>query len=99
MVLLRFGLKFIEFFLDMSWHVSVVSVVQVLNVSEDSWLIELVKLVVMEGNVVLDTITVFVINFVVVKFPLEESKVVWSINRDDVIGQFGLDISLIIFIS
>ena len=99
MVLLRFGLKFIEFFLDMSWHVSVVSVVQVLNVSEDSWLIELVKLVVMEGNVVLDTITVFVINFVVVKFPLEESKVVWSINRADVIGQFGLDISLIIFIS
>jgi len=58
-----------EFFLDVSWEVSVMGVVDLLGVLENEWLIESVELISGLGNVVLDTISVSIGDSVSTSFP------------------------------
>lgn len=58
-----------EFFLDVSWEVSVMGVVDLLGVLENEWLIESVELISGLGNVVLDTISVSIGDSVSSSFP------------------------------
>jgi len=58
-----------EFFLDVSWEVSVMGVVDLLGVLENEWLIESVELISGLGNVVLDTISISIGDSVGSSFP------------------------------
>ena len=64
----------------MSWQVSVVRVVDLINVAELMWVVEVVQLVVSFMNIVLDTIAIGVVDESwLVGVALDEGDVSWSV--------------------
>ena len=73
-----------------TWQVAVVSVVYILGNSEDEWIIELIKFVMIQFDVVFNTITIQVGDsssmpslLVLLSFSLQEGKILWSLNIVD----------------
>ena len=54
----------IEVSLDVTWEVSVSGVINIFDWEEVVWLVEFIKLVGGENFVVLDTITIFIVDFI-----------------------------------
>ena len=75
----RLRLASIEVSLDVPWQISVSGVVNILGWEIVVWLVELVELLVSIMDIILDTIAVFVVNFLSISvsssFPLLASEV------------------------
>ena len=91
-------LSVVEFLLKMSWQFSVPSVVDVLRWEESIWDVVLVELLVGQLNVVLNTITIGVVDFIGASSPHEEvvvSKGLGGVNNIDELIQEVLGGSLL----
>ena len=80
----------VELSLEMAWKVSISCVVNVLSWEESVWHVESVKLVVGQLNVVLNTITIKIIDFVSTCFPHKEvviCEVLWGVNNINELGE------------
>ena len=98
-------LLFVPVSLDMSWEVTVSSVIEVLGWEEVVWLVEFVQLVMGVFEVILDTITIFIVDFLSVgvlggfpffivetlDFSLDGHQVLWTF--DDIVKL--MEISLV----
>ena len=102
-VALWLGLSHIPLEGVVAWHLSVNGVVDRLVSAEDSWDVVVVELMSLEYNVVLDAITISIVDSVGSKLPagLEEVafadllKVFWALNRVNDRLELGLKVALV----
>ena len=67
-----------------------VGIVEILGYAEDVWEIEFIKFVVSIDSVVFNTITIFIIDSVVISLPLDQGKIFRCANSGDVAGKLRL---------
>ena len=80
----RLGLEFVKLKLSVTWEITVMGVVNVLNITEDSRNIVIVKFITCFMDVVFNSVSVLVVNIVVSEGPLNEVEILGTIDRGNV---------------